>query len=285
MATTLPDQTRDDPSTTTGRGAGATAGARSDLTALAKTTRTPFAQRPWLFEVAIFAAALVFYQASRALVVGKPSTAFENAAGIIDWEKGSGLFVETSIQQWVLNHIQLAEALNYFYLYGHWTITPLFFVWLYTRRRRVYPYVRNAFLVANAIALTVFMLYPVAPPRLAGAGDGFVDTLNKISDIDLHAGAFSGWFNPHAAVPSMHFGYAVMIGVAGLLLLRSWPLRLLSLTYPAIVFVTITGTANHYVIDSVAGGLVVAIGFAGVWAWMSARGTLAPIKTGIRRTQ
>lgn len=244
----------------------------------------PFRRHPWAIEMAIFAAALVFYQLSRALVIGKPSTAFENAAGIINWEKGSGLFVETSIQQWVLNHIQLAEALNYFYLYGHWTITPLFFIWLYKRRRRVYPYVRNAFLVANAIALAVFMVYPVAPPRLAGAGDGFVDTLHKISDVDLHGGVFSGWFNPHAAVPSMHFGYAVMIGMVGLVLLRSWPLRLLALAYPVLVFITITGTANHYVLDSVAGGLVVAIGFVGVWAWMSARGALRPSPARVRRT-
>ncbi|HSJ73972.1 MAG TPA: phosphatase PAP2 family protein [Miltoncostaeaceae bacterium] len=230
----------------------------------------PFAKRPWTFEVALFAVALVVYQASRALVIGEPSTAFENAAGIIDWEKSSGLFVETSIQEWVLNHIQVAEALNYFYMYAHWTITPLFFIWLYRRRGSVYPFVRNAFLAANGIALVVFMLYPVAPPRLVG--EGFVDTLNKVSDIDLHGGVFSGWFNPHAAVPSMHFGYALMIGMVGLVLLRSWPLRLIAIAYPVVVFITITGTANHYVIDAVAGGLVVAVGFVGVWALMAARG-------------
>lgn len=255
------------------------------LTRGAARVRRPFVARPWLGEVLIFTVALIVYEASRAFVIGKPSTAFENAAGIISWEKGSGLFVETSIQQWVLNHIQLTEALNYFYLYGHWTITPLFFVWLYRRRRRVYPYVRNAFLAANAIALVVYTVYPVAPPRLAGAGDGFVDTLNKISDVDLHGGVFAGWFNPHAAVPSMHFGYAMMIGMVGLVLLRSWPLRLLAVAYPAVVFVTITGTANHYVLDSMAGGLVVALGFVGVWAWMSARGSLRPAPPArIRRT-
>lgn len=239
-----------------------------------RAVREPFRTHPWLIEVAIFASALVVYQLSRALVMGQPSTAFENAAGIIHLEKSSGLFFETSIQQWVLNHIELAEALNYFYLYAHWTVTPLFFIWLYRRRQHLYPYVRNAFLAANGIALIVFMVYPVAPPRLAGAGDGFVDTLHKISDVDLHAGVFSGWFNPHAAVPSMHFGYAIMIGVVGLFLLRSWPLRLLALAYPAVVFITITGTANHYVIDSMAGGVVVALGFLGAWAVMSARGSM-----------
>jgi hypothetical protein len=244
--------------------------------------RRPFARRPWTFEVALFALALVVYQASRALVVGEPSTAFENAAGIISWEKSSGIFVETSIQDWVLNHIHLAEALNYFYMYAHWTITPLFFIWLYRRRQRVYPYVRNAFLAANGIALVVFMVYPVAPPRLVG--DGFVDTLHKVSDIDLHGGVFSGWFNPHAAVPSMHFGYALMIGIVGLVLLRSWPLRLLAVAYPVLVFVTITGTANHYVLDAVAGGIVVVVGFAGVWALMAARGRLRPAEATRRLT-
>lgn len=233
--------------------------------------KRPFRSHPWAFEVALFAIALLIYQASRALVMGRPSTAFENAAGIINWEKSSGLFVETSIQQWVLNHIQLAEALNYFYMYAHWTVTPLFFIWLYKRRARVYPYVRNAFFAANGIALIVYMVYPVAPPRLMGAGDGFVDSLKKVSDIDLHGGVFSGWFNPHAAVPSMHFGYALMIGMVGLVLLRSWPLRLLALAYPGVVFLTITGTANHYVADALAGGLVVAIGFIGVWAWNATR--------------
>ena len=241
---------------------------------VAAAVQRPFARHPWAFEVSLFALALLIYQASRALVMGQPSTAFENAAGIINFEKSSGIFVETSIQGWVLAHIEIAEILNYFYLYAHWTITPLFFIWLYKRRRRVYPYVRNAFFAANGIALIVYMVYPVAPPRLTGARDGFVDTLHKVSDVDLHGGVFAGWFNPHAAVPSMHFGYALMIGMVGLVLLRSWPLRLIALAYPALVFLTITGTANHYVLDSVAGGLVVALGFAGVWLWMSVRGSL-----------
>ena len=120
-------------------------------------------------------------------------------------------------------------------------------IWRY-RRRRSATYVRNRLLAANGIALVIFMLYPVAPPRLVG--QGFVDTLNRVSDIDLHGGVFSGWFNPHAAVPSMHFGYALMIGMVGLLLLRSWPLRLIALAYPVLVFITITGTANHYVLDA-----------------------------------
>lgn len=241
-------------------------------------------RRPWLQEILIFGIALIVYQVSRALVIGEPSTAFQNAAGLIDFEKSSGLFVELSIQQWLLNHLALTSALNKFYMLGHWIITPLFFVWLYRRRRRMYPYVRNAFLAANAIALAVFVVFPVAPPRLIN-GDGFVDTLRGVSDIDLHGGVLSGLFNPHAAVPSMHFGYAFMIGVVAALLVKHWALRLLALSYPALVFLTITGTANHYVIDSLAGGTVIALGFIAVQGWEYIWPALrtAPLVSALRR--
>lgn len=225
--------------------------------------------------MALFLLALLVYQGSRVLVVGDPSDAFENASGLIHWEQSSGLFVELNIQQWLLNHLELTAALNWFYMYGHWTVTPLFFVWLYKKRRRIYPYVRNAFLAANGIALVSFMVFPVAPPRLVD-DSGFVDTLRGVSDIDLHAGPLSGWFNPHAAVPSMHFGYAFMIGVVACLLVRSWPLRLAALAYPVLVFVTITGTANHYVVDSIAGGLVIAAGFVLVQLWQGVHERVRP---------
>lgn len=235
----------------------------------------PFARSPWIGEVAVFALALAVYQASRALVIGSPATAFDNAHHLIGFEKGTGLFVETAIQARMLHHVRLVETLNLFYLSAHWIVTPLFFVWLYRSRREIYPAVRNAFLVANGIALVAFMLFPVAPPRLAGARDGFVDTLRQVSDVDLHGGVLSGWFNPYAAVPSMHFGYAALVGVVGFAVLRSWPLRALALAYPVVVFLTIVGTANHYVVDAIAGGLVMAIGGAAVLGREALRGRRA----------
>lgn len=226
---------------------------------------------PGMREIGIFLAALLVYQGSRGLVIGDTSTAFDNAAGVVEWEKSYGLFFELHIQEWALGNLELVEALNYFYLSAHWIVTTGFFVWLWFQRRSVYPYVRNAFLAANAIALTIFMVYPVAPPRLL-TGTGFVDTLNRVSDVDLHGGVLSGWFNPYAAVPSMHFGYSIMIALVAMWLIRAWPLRFLALAYPAVVFVTIVGTGNHFVIDAVAGTAVVAAGFAVIALWMRLRG-------------
>ncbi|HTI32958.1 MAG TPA: phosphatase PAP2 family protein [Miltoncostaea sp.] len=226
-------------------------------------------RRPWLGEVLLFAAALLVYQGSRALVIGDPATAFRNARDVMGLEKAAGVFVEPGVQRFLMGHETLVSILNQFYMSAHWVVTPLFFVWLYRRRRSAYAYVRNAFLVANGIALTVFMLFPVAPPRLAGTRDGLVDTLHTVSGVDLHGGVLSGWFNPNAAVPSMHFGYSFLIGVVGVALVRNPVARAAFAAYPAIVLLTIVGTANHYVIDAAAGGAVMLIGLAAAAAWPS----------------
>lgn len=226
-------------------------------------------RRPWIGEILIFAAALVVYQLSRAVVIGDTRTAFSNAADIITLERQLGLYLETDIQRWMLEHLHLTWAMNIFYVYAHWIVTTAFFVWLYRSRRAIYPYVRNAFLAANAIALVIFMLFPVAPPRLLAAF-GFVDSLNEVSNIDLHGGPLAGLFNQYAAVPSMHFGYAFMIGIAGAMLVRSWPMRAIFIAYPVAVFIAIVATANHFVIDSLAGSIVIVAGFTlvAVWAWV-----------------
>lgn len=244
--------------------------------ASAGALRRFFRRHPGAWEVLIFLGALVVYQVSRAFVVGDPLLAQANANSIVAFERANGIFFEGTIQRWTVDHLGLASVMNYLYMSAHWVVTTAFFVWLYTRRREIYPLVRNAFLVANGIALVIYMTFPVAPPRLF-EGDGLIGTLSSVSNIDLQSGIFSGLFNPYAAVPSMHFGYALMIGVAGLLLLRGWPLRIAALTYPVMVFVMIVGTANHYILDAVAGGIVLMIGFVIVWSGVLARRDATPI--------
>ncbi len=228
-------------------------------------TRTAIGRRGrWRVEILLFAGVLLVYQLSRAFVIGDATNAFANALNVIHLEKASGLFFETHVQAWMLEHLRLTQILNQFYIWAHLPVTGLFFVWLYRRRREAYSFVRNAFFLTNLLALTVFVAFPVAPPRMM-EGHGFVDTLSIISGIDLHAGNLSGWFNPYAAVPSMHFGYALMVGaVTALLAKRIW-VRALAVAYPGIVFFTIVGTANHFVIDALAGGIVLITAFLVTW--------------------
>ena len=223
------------------------------------------AMRPGLREVLVFAGALLAYQASRALVIGDASTATSHAWDVLRLERGLGLDVEDAIQDWAVTTPGMSGSLNAFYLTGHLPITAAFFVWLFRRRGHAYTLVRDGFLVANAIALCAFVAFPTAPPRLL-EGAGLADTLRVESGVDLHGGPLAGWFNPYAAVPSMHFAYALLIGVAVAALSRSAAARVAGLAYPALVLVAITATGNHFVLDAAAGALVMGLGLASVSA-------------------
>ena len=219
------------------------------------------AMRPGVREVLLFGGALLAYQASRAVVIGDAATATAHAWGVLSLERGLGLDVEGAVQDWAVATPGLPESLNAFYLAGHLPITTAFFVWLYRRRHRAYGLVRDGFLAANALALCVFIAFPTAPPRLT-EGAGLSDTLRAQSGVDLHGGPLAGWFNPYAAVPSMHFGYALLIGVGVAVLTRSWAARLAALAYPVLVFGAITATGNHFVLDAAAGALAMVVGLA-----------------------
>jgi hypothetical protein len=221
-------------------------------------TRLPAGVR----ELALFGLALLAYQASRAVVIGDAAGAVRHAWNVIDLERAAGIFWEPAIQGWTTGHPGLVRGLNAVYLLAHLPVTAVFFVWLWRSRRDRYRVVRNGFLAANAIALAVFVAFPVAPPRLAGA-DGLVDTLRQASGVDLHGGPLSSLFNPYAAVPSMHFGYALLVGVGITALARRPLVRAIAPLYPALVFLTIVATGNHFVLDAVAGGLVMGAGVAG----------------------
>ena len=212
-------------------------------------------------QLGLFGLALVAYQVSRALVIGDATSAVRHAWDVIDLERAAGIFWEPAIQAWATAHPDLIRGLNAFYLLAHLPVTAVFFVWLWRSHRDRYAVVRNGFLAANALALAVFITFPVAPPRMTGA-DGLVDTLHRMSGVDLHGGPLSGLFNPYAAVPSMHFGYALLIGVTVAVLARRPAVRLVAPLYPAVVFLTIVATANHFVVDALAGGLVIGTGVA-----------------------
>jgi PAP2 superfamily protein len=89
---------------------------------------------------------------------------------------------------------------------------------------------------------------PRDPPR---ALDGFVDTVNDVLDMD--SGLVAQVYNPIAAMPSIHCAFAVVTGAAMARTARSPFVRDLGRVYPIAVFGTVLATANHYVLDGIAG--------------------------------
>ena len=116
----------------------------------------------------------------------------------------------------------------------------------------------------------IHWLYPTAPPRLAGVG--LEDTLLMLSGIDIGSQTSSALSNPVAAVPSLHAAYALGVGIGMIRFARSHLARLAGVLYPPLVVLTIVVTGNHFLLDAVAGMLVLALGFMLVRALRRRRG-------------
>src|SRR5207247_9844202 len=115
---------------------------------------------------------------------------------------------------------------------------------------------------ATGVARAIYILYPVAPPRLAGLG--FVDTVTHNAKVNLSSDLLRGLYNPFAAVPSLHFGYALLVGVTVALLAKSRVARALGWSYPAVMLLVIVATGNAFFFAPAGGAL--AIGFGSVAA-------------------
>jgi hypothetical protein len=208
------------------------------------------------------------YDFVRVLTAGRESAAIANANHIIAFEKSFGLYVEPWIQAKISHVHDLLLALNWFYAQVHIPAFIAFLTWVYLARNEAFAFFRNAFILINAIALSVFALVPVAPPRLLPSS-GLVDTLFVFSSTNYESGSLRIITNPFAAMPSLHFGYAIFISVGLLLLVRSRWVRLVAIVYPIIVLISIVATGNHFLFDALAGGLVIAIAYLFTFSGMS----------------
>jgi len=227
-------------------------------------------------ELLLFVGFLLFYKLSRGLAIGDDATAFENAKRVVVWEYNLGILYELQIQQFFLDKTTLFKVINWVYIKLHIPTTILFFVWLFYRRRNYYLFIRNGFLIANVITLFFFVGFPCAPPRMLNdltawgpgiindlaamgihLGDGFVDTLLEISEINLYKGVNSKLFNKYAAMPSMHFGNSLLIGIVVTMLTKNFLTKALIWLYPVFVLLVIVMTGNHFFLDAALGGFLV----------------------------
>lgn len=186
-----------------------------------------------------------------------------HAADIVAFERRLGLFHELGIQQAAATVPGLPAVLGAAYISLHLVVTTGFLVWVFRSHRRSFPLVRTTLVGSTAIALVVYVLYPAAPPRLTELG--FADTVSSGTGLNLSSDLLGALYNPLAAVPSLHFGYALLVGAGIYVLARRRWVRLLGASYPVFMLYTIVATGNHFLLDAAAGGIVVVV------AWLAAR--------------
>lgn len=210
-----------------------------------------------MLQLALFFSVYQGYQVVRGLSEGRDALAFANAERIMDLERSLGTFFEPGLQSAVLQLSWLIDGANWMYVNSHFIITTTFLAWLYLFRNEHFYFVRNMFIVAMLIALSGYLLFPTAPPRLV-PDEGFIDTIAVFSGIDNDSNAVSLLVNKYAAVPSMHIGFAVMIAVPAVMLVRARVTKLLWCLYPLLVLFVIVVTGNHFWFDAAAGAAVAA---------------------------
>jgi PAP2 superfamily len=209
-----------------------------------------------LRQVSLFAAAYVAYRVVRGLVEGDANAAFAHARDVISIESKLHLFIEPSVQAWASgSHVVMVSA-SWLYVNAQGSVTIAALLYLYLRHNRNFYFVRNMFLIAMAIALVGYIVFPTAPPRFMPEW-GFIDTVSDLTPVKVsHAsGSMTALFNPYAAVPSMHVAFALMIGWPLARLARHRVVRVLWLVYPFLMTFVIVVTANHFIVDALLGAL------------------------------
>jgi hypothetical protein len=146
---------------------------------------------------------------------------------------------------------------NWIYVWGYLPVISAAAVYLYVLHRPSYTRYRNAFLLSGAIGLVIFATLPVAPPRMFPEF-GFVDTVHANSST-YRSFQGSGLVNEFAAMPSFHFGWILLVGLAVIETSRSAMAKIAGVLMPVLMLLTILFTANHYLIDAAVGGAIVVL--------------------------
>jgi membrane-associated phospholipid phosphatase len=209
-----------------------------------------------LRQLSLFATAYFAYRLVRGIVEGDANAAFAHARSLISIERGMHLFVEPSIQAWASGSHFVMVLASWLYVNAQGSITIAALLYLYVRHNRNFYFVRNMFMIAMAIALVGYMVFPTAPPRFMPEW-GFMDTVSAITPVNVShtSTSMSTLFNPYAAVPSMHVAFALMIGWPLALLVRTSVVRVLWIVYPFVMTFVIVVTANHFILDALLGAL------------------------------
>jgi hypothetical protein len=244
-------------------------GARDDVT----NTRLR-----WWVEILVLLALYIVYSAIRnefGSATVSPEHAFDNARRVIDIERELGLFIEENIQDAFLGYRLFLQFWNVFYGTLHFWITGYALIYLFRKQPARYSLWRNTIIFATLLGLIGFAFFPLMPPRLLDAGPpfggfagyGFVDTLAVYGGLwSFDSGAMEQISNQYAAMPSLHFAWALWTFLVLFPHMKHRWSKILIAAYPWLTLFAIVVTANHYWLDAIGGVVVLAGGYGIAWA-------------------
>lgn len=255
---------------------------------------------PFLVEMFYWALNYVAYAMTKnvaAAVYGRggnqvTAMAQDNGIRILNFEHNTFFNIffpipEAQLQQYfIIRHKSIMTFFNQIYSLVHIPGTVTFLSWYYyaAPNHHTFAVARRTMSLGNFSAFIIFCFYPCMPPRLLPKSFGFQDTVRQGHAESVWAGGNN--VNQLAAMPSLHFTYAFIIGCtffyhSGLLQAlrgRSTPGRsattmfafvMAGILYPLLVLTVIVATANHYYLDAVVATASVAISFLCNRIWLT----------------
>jgi PAP2 superfamily len=259
------------------------------LRALLRVDTGPGARggQPGWSQLPVAVGALAFYEMAHLLTDSQRTRAVQHARELLGFERLLGIDWEHAAQNFSLHSEILRAGANGVYTWLYWPtiVGALVLTWHVDRRH--YAILRNGMLLSGAVGLLVFILYPVAPPRMLPQ---YTDTIAPGS-LD-HAVVHGSIADSYAALPSFHAGWVALSAVVLAILATRWhPVAGRSLAFViavaaiAAMAAAVVVTANHFVLDAVAGvGLALACGVV-AYRLHTPSGDLQPTAVGTLREQ
>jgi hypothetical protein len=204
-------------------------------------------------QLAIWFGFLFAYQVARGIADQNPAKAFWNGYRIIELEqRWTHHLVELTAQNVADSSRFLLTAVAWTYWNSEFTVMGLAILWVYLRRHEHFRRFRNTVLLANVLGLFGYVLAPTAPPRMFSYL-GFKDALDTMSGLNHGSGLVQLAANPYAAMPSLHAADALIVGVVLVAACRHWWSKALWALWPLWVWFCVMATANHFLLDVLAG--------------------------------
>ena len=190
-----------------------------------------------------------------------PSPVFKavsNGWNVIRLESALAINFEALIQQ-VIGRISPAAVIitTYFYAAGMWIGLIATAIFAFVKNRAVYFNLRRTFIISMILGAIIFGLFPLAPPRFM-PGLGMTDTVTLLGLDPAPSSDSTISYNRFAAMPSLHYTWALLIMIAMFKVGSTW-LKVSGVIYQALMFIAIIATANHYVLDAIAGALLLTV--------------------------
>jgi hypothetical protein len=210
-------------------------------------------RRPAFLGEALIVLVLVFvYDRIREFASTRADLAVANGRWLLSAESWMHINIEASMNHLLSQHQDWQLVLSWYYQLMFLSATLGVLLWIYWRHPDAYRPARNALIGINTVALLVFWVLPVAPPRLI-PGAGFVDSA-VVSDVADKASTVSP--DLYAAMPSLHVAWATWVALQVLLVTNHRWSRRLAVVHATLTCLAVMATANHYLLDVVAGCLL-----------------------------